>query len=59
MQPLIQPSDEVMAPNQGVVIGSGGTLITTERGQKTLEDEDISFQVADLSSSLLYTALAD
>jgi hypothetical protein len=44
--------------NQGVVIGSGGTLITTERGQKTLEDENISFQVADLSSSLFYTAPA-
>jgi imidazolonepropionase-like amidohydrolase len=40
----------------GVVIGSGGTLITTERGVEALEDQNVPVEVADLPGSLLYTA---
>lgn len=43
----------------GVVVGSGGTIITTERGKKTLEEKGVPFEVADLPGSLLYTAPAD
>jgi len=44
--------------SQGVVFGSGGTLITTGRGRKAMEDENVPFEVADLPGSLLYTAPA-
>ena len=40
----------------GIVIGSGGTIITTERGKKALEDRGLSVKEADLVNSLFYTA---
>ena len=40
----------------GVVMGSGGTVITTGRGKKTLDQAGVSAVATDLSSSLLYTA---
>ena len=42
----------------GVVFGSGGTLIVTERGRKAMKDGNVPFEVADLPGSLLYTAPA-
>ncbi len=43
----------------GVVIGSGGTIITTERGQKALTESGIKAEVADLKNSFLYNAPFD
>jgi len=40
----------------GVVLGSGGTIITTQRGEKALDQRGISTVVVDLSQSLFYTA---
>ena len=40
----------------GVVVGSGGTIITTERGKKALENRGFATTVADLAGSLLYAA---
>ena len=40
----------------GIVIGSGGTIVTTERGVKALKDQGISAEVSNLADSLLYTA---
>ena len=40
----------------GIVIGSGGTIVTTERGLKALKDQGISAEVSNLADSLLYTA---
>jgi hypothetical protein len=37
----------------GIVIGSGGTLVTSERGAKTLKDQGISAEVSNLAGSLL------
>jgi len=39
----------------GIVTGSGGTVITTERGQKALKAKGVPFMTADLSQSLLYS----
>jgi hypothetical protein len=40
----------------GIVVGSGGTLITTEQGKKGLGNGDLTTTVADLAGSLFYTA---
>ena len=40
----------------GVVVGSGGTIITTARGRKTLENRNLSTVEANIESSLLYSA---
>jgi hypothetical protein len=40
----------------GIVIGSGGTIVTTERGVKALKEQGISAEVSNLADSLLYTA---
>jgi len=40
----------------GIVIGSGGTIVTTERGVKALKDQGIPAEVSNLADSLLYTA---
>jgi len=40
----------------GIVIGSGGTIVTTERGVKALKGQGISAEVSNLADSLLYTA---
>jgi hypothetical protein len=42
----------------GVVTGSGGYLITTGVGAKTLSSQDVPHKVVDLSQSLFYTAPA-
>lgn len=55
-QALLTVAGGKVIMSRGVVFGSGGTLITTERGQKALEDGDVPFEVADLPGSLLYTA---
>jgi hypothetical protein len=39
----------------GIVVGSGGTLITTDRLKKTLQHEGISTQMADSSLNLFFT----
>ena len=57
-QALLTVAAGKVVMSQGVVTGSGGTLVTTERGRKALEDENVTFEVADLPGSLLYTAPA-
>ncbi len=42
---------------QGSVIGTGGRMITTQRGITSLEDRKIPYKTVDLSSSLLFTKL--
>jgi hypothetical protein len=42
----------------GRVVGSGGTLVTTARGKKALQDRGIPTVNADLANSLFYTAPA-
>jgi hypothetical protein len=37
-----------------MVVGSGGTLITTDRSKKTLQHERISTQMADSSLNLFF-----
>jgi hypothetical protein len=37
------------------VVGSGGTIITTERGKKVLEDKGIKYEMDNLAGSLLYS----
>jgi imidazolonepropionase-like amidohydrolase len=39
----------------GVVFGSGGTLLTTDRGARTLNTKGVTHRVVDLSKSLFYT----
>lgn len=43
----------------GIVVGSGGTIITTDRGKKAIEDKGIKTFVADLENSLLYSGPMD
>jgi len=38
----------------GLVIGRGGTIVTTQRGQKTLQEQGVPCLTADLPGSLLY-----
>ena len=40
----------------GLVLGSGGTLITTPQGTKKLQAESIQADVANLADSLFYNA---
>ncbi len=40
----------------GLVVGRGGTIVTTERGKRALNQRGISAIVADLPQSLLYTS---
>lgn len=40
----------------GIVLGSGGTIITTERGKRTLKDKGVDVVAVDLTKSLLYRA---
>jgi hypothetical protein len=42
--------------SDGVVLGRGGTLLTTARGSNNLAAQSVNHQVVDLSSSLFYTA---
>jgi hypothetical protein len=42
----------------GVVTGSGGILLTTARGTRSLESASVTHRVVDLSKSLFYTAPA-
>jgi hypothetical protein len=42
--------------SNGVVTGSGGTIITTERGLKALKEQNIPAEAADLKNSLFYNA---
>jgi len=55
-QALVTVAGGKVIMSQGVVIGSGGTLITTGRGREAMEDENVPFEVADLRGSLLYNA---
>ena len=41
---------------QGLVMGSGGTIITTSRGVKALGEKGVSAEAADLEGSLFYRA---
>jgi len=43
----------------GMVVGSGGTIITTERGLKALKDNGVPAEAADLKNSLFYNAPAE
>jgi hypothetical protein len=43
----------------GVVLGSGGTVITTQRGLAYLEERGVPAVAADLPNSLFYTAPGD
>jgi hypothetical protein len=58
-QALLTVAGGKVIMSHGIVTGSGGTLVITERGKKTLKNRNIPFEVADLSGSLLYTAPAD
>jgi len=40
----------------GLVIGKGGTIITTEQGKQSLTARGIPAMVADLADSLFYNA---
>jgi hypothetical protein len=40
----------------GMVLGSGGTIVTTGRGLKALEEKGIAAEAADLEGSLFYRA---
>jgi len=40
----------------GLVTGSGGTIITTENGMKILQDQGVPAEAADLAASLFYYA---
>jgi cysteine synthase len=40
----------------GIVLGSGGTIITTARGKKALKDKGVDVVAVDLTKSLLYRA---
>jgi cysteine synthase len=40
----------------GMVIGSGGTIVTTSRGLKAFEGKGIAAEAADLEGSLFYRA---
>jgi cytosine/adenosine deaminase-related metal-dependent hydrolase len=40
----------------GLVTGSGGTMITTKSGMKVLRDKGVQAQAADLAGSLFYNA---
>ena len=40
--------------SEGVVIGSGGSIITTAVGKKTLQAQGVQAEVADLADSLFY-----
>jgi hypothetical protein len=42
--------------SDGIVLGKGGTLLTTDRGSKTLNAQGVSHRVVDLSNSLFYKA---
>ena len=44
--------------SDGLVIGSGGTIITTQQGTKTLEAKGVQAEVANLAESLFYNAPA-
>jgi len=45
--------------SDGLVIGSGGTIVTTERGVKALQVQGIPTEVSNLVDSLFYTAPCD
>jgi hypothetical protein len=45
-----------MIMSDGIVMGRGGTLLTTDRGFKTLNAQGVDHRVVDLSNSLFYTA---
>jgi hypothetical protein len=57
-QALLTVAGGKVIMSQGVVFGSGGTLIVTERGRKAMDDGNVPFKVADLAGSLFYTAPA-
>jgi len=38
-----------------VVFGKSGTIITTEKGKKRIENENLPYQVVDINNTLLYT----
>jgi hypothetical protein len=40
----------------GLVTGSGGTIITTQSGMKALQDQGVQAETADLAGSLFYNA---
>ncbi len=42
--------------SEGLVVGSGGTIITTERGAKALRARGVQAEVANLPGSLFYNA---
>ena len=42
--------------SNSLVIGSGGTIITTERGTKALQAKGVQAEVANLAESLFYNA---
>ena len=42
--------------SDGIVLGRGGTLLTTDRGCKALHAQGVKHRVVDLSNSLFYTA---
>ena len=55
-QALLTVAGGKVIMSQGIVCGSGGTLIVTERGRKAMDDGNVPFKVADLPASLFCTA---
>jgi hypothetical protein len=45
--------------SDGLVVGSGGTIITTPAGEKTLQAQGLQTEVANLADSLFYHAPGD
>jgi len=43
----------------GVVLGRGGTIVTTERGEKELRRKGVPVEIADFENSLFYNAPED
>jgi cytosine/adenosine deaminase-related metal-dependent hydrolase len=53
---LLTVSGGQVIMSNGIVLGRGGTLLTTARGSKTLKAQGVSHRVVDLSNSLFYAA---
>lgn len=55
-QAVLTVADGKVVMINGLVVGTGGTIITTARGRKALQTRGIPAKVADLAESLFYNA---
>lgn len=54
--PLLTVASGRIIMTEGIVVGQGGKLITTESGAKSLVKQGINHDIVDLGQSLFYTA---